>query len=210
MGEKLVDAIVEMREEEAIQLVRTMTAGGTPSSEILGCCREAMEEVGRRFEAGKYFLPELMMAGEMLREIAEIVKASLTDMREAAYKGDVVLGTVQGDIHDIGKDIVGFMLEVNGFRVHDLGVDVPPDQFVGKLRETGAKIVGMSGFLTLVFDAMKETVAAIQAAGLRDRVKIMIGGGQMSQDVAEYAGADAYGTDAMAAVSLARKWTEGG
>lgn len=210
MGETLVEAIVDMREEEAIQRTRDLVAEGAASARILGYCREAMEEVGRRFEAGQYFLPELMMAGEMLREIAEIVKASVSDMRDAAFRGDVVLGTVQGDIHDIGKDIVGFMLEVNGFRVHDLGVDVPPQQFVEKLRETGAKIVGMSGFLTLVFDAMKETVAAIQAAGLRDGVKIMIGGGQMSEDVAEYAGADAYGTDAMAAVSLARKWTEGG
>ncbi|MEM2546994.1 MAG: cobalamin-dependent protein, partial [Candidatus Bathyarchaeia archaeon] len=118
----------------------------------------------------------------------------------------VVIGSVAGDIHDIGKNIVVFMLEANGFEVYDLGVDVPPEKFVEKIKETGATIVGLSGFLTLAFDSMKQTVEAIKKAGLRDKVKIMIGGGQITEEIRQYTGADAYGRDAMAAVALAKKW----
>jgi methanogenic corrinoid protein MtbC1 len=102
---------------------------------------------------------------------------------------------------------VVFMLDVNGFEVHDLGVDVPAQKFVDKIKETGAPVVGLSGFLTLAFDSMKQAVEAIQAAGLRDKVKVMIGGGQITEEVKEYTGADAYGKDAMAGVALAKKWT---
>jgi len=116
------------------------------------------------------------------------------------------LGTVQGDIHDIAKDIVGFMLDLNGFEVTDLGVDVPPAKFVETVQETGAKIVGLSGFLTLAYDPMKETVAAFKEAGLD--VKIMIGGGQVDENIRQYTGADAYGKDAMAAVALAKEWAK--
>ncbi|MEM2254860.1 MAG: cobalamin-dependent protein, partial [Candidatus Bathyarchaeia archaeon] len=120
--------------------------------------------------------------------------------------GKVVIGTVAGDIHDIGLDIVAFMLEINGFEVYNLGVDVPPEKFVEKIKETGAPIVGLSGFLTIAFDSMKQTVEAIKKAGLRDKVKIMIGGGQITEEVRQYVGADAYGKDAMEAVALAKKW----
>jgi 5-methyltetrahydrofolate--homocysteine methyltransferase len=117
------------------------------------------------------------------------------------------MGTVQGDIHDIAKDIVVFMLDLNGFEVTDLGVDVPPAKFVETVQETGAKIVGLSGFLTLAYDPMKETVAALKEAGFED-VKVMIGGGQVDENIRQYTGADAYGKDAMAAVALAKDWTK--
>jgi 5-methyltetrahydrofolate--homocysteine methyltransferase len=117
-----------------------------------------------------------------------------------------VLGSVKGDIHDIGKDIVKFLLDVNGFEVHDLGVDVPPERFVEAIREVQPGVVGMSALLTTVFESMKNTVAAIQEAGLRDNVKIMIGGGTVSEEVRAYSGADAYGKDAVAAVNLAKEW----
>jgi 5-methyltetrahydrofolate--homocysteine methyltransferase len=120
--------------------------------------------------------------------------------------GRVVIGTVQGDIHNIGKNIVIFMLDVNGFEVRDLGVDVAPQKFVEAIRDFQPQVVGLSGFLTLAFDAMKETVEAIQTAGLRDEVKIVIGGGQVSEEISQYVGADAYGKDAMSGVSLAKKW----
>jgi 5-methyltetrahydrofolate--homocysteine methyltransferase len=113
---------------------------------------------------------------------------------------------VEGDIHDIAKDIVEFMLEVNGFEVIDLGVDVPAAKFVEAVKQSGATVVGLSGFLTLAYDPMKNTVQALKDAGLRDKVKIMIGGGQMDDQVAAYAKADAYGKDAMAAVTLAKGW----
>jgi 5-methyltetrahydrofolate--homocysteine methyltransferase len=120
--------------------------------------------------------------------------------------GRVVIGTVKGDIHDIGKNIVTFLLDANGFEVRDLGVDVSPLKFVEAIRDFRPQVVGLSGFLTLAFDAMKETVEAIKAAGLRDGVKIMIGGGQVNNKIQEYAGADAYGKDAVTGVSLAKKW----
>ena len=116
-----------------------------------------------------------------------------------------MLGTVQGDIHDIAKDIVAFMLDINGFDVTDLGVDVPPARFVEAVKQSGAKIVGLSGFLTLAYDPMKYTVQALKEAGLND-VKVMIGGGQIDEQIRHYTGADAYGKDAMAAVTIAKSW----
>jgi 5-methyltetrahydrofolate--homocysteine methyltransferase len=118
----------------------------------------------------------------------------------------VIIGTVAGDIHDIGKDIVVFMLDVNGFEVLDLGVDVPVQRFVDTIQESGSSVVGLSGFLTLAFQSMKDTIEAIDSAGLRDRVKIMIGGGPIDEQVRSFTGADAYGKDAMAAVELAKSW----
>ena len=118
----------------------------------------------------------------------------------------VIIGTVAGDIHDIGKDIVVFMLDVNGFEVIDLGVDVPAERFVEAINESGSEVVGLSGFLTIAFQSMKDTIGAIVDAGLRDRVKIMIGGGPIDEQVRTFTGADAFGTDAMAAVELAKGW----
>jgi 5-methyltetrahydrofolate--homocysteine methyltransferase len=125
---------------------------------------------------------------------------------EIGRSGKVLVGTVQGDIHDIGKDIVVFMLDSAGFEVLDLGIDVPQEKFVETIKKFQPRVVGLSGFLTLAFDSMKATVEAIEEAGLRGQVKIMIGGGQMDDHVKEYCGADAYGADAVAAVSLSRLW----
>jgi 5-methyltetrahydrofolate--homocysteine methyltransferase len=209
MSKKLVNAIADMREEEALKLVRKMVAEGTAPIEILEAAREAMGIVGERYEKGTYFLPELILAGEMLTQITEVIKPELAKMPEVKRQGKVLIGTVQGDIHDIGKNIVGFMLDVNGFDVRDLGVDVAPEKFVEAVREFRPQVVGLSGFLTLAFDAMKATIEAIRAAGLRDGVKIMVGGGQITEQIRDYAGADAYGRDAMAGVTLARKWLGG-
>lgn len=206
MSKKLVSAIADMREEEALKLVRKMVAEGTAPVAIVDAAREAMAIVGERFEKGTYFLPELIMAGEMLGQITQIIKPELAKMPEVKRHGKVLIGTVKGDIHDIGKNIVSFMLDVNGFDVRDLGVDVPPQKFVEAIRDFHPQVIGLSGFLTLAFDAMKETIEAIKAAGLRDGVKVMIGGGQITEQIREYAGADAYGRDAMAGVSLAKKW----
>jgi 5-methyltetrahydrofolate--homocysteine methyltransferase len=165
-----------------------------------------MEIIGKRFEEGDCFVPELILAGEVMKEITAKVKPLMQEQTAGVNKlGKVIFGTVQGDIHDIAKDIVAFMLDINGFEVHDLGVDVPPAKFVDKVKETGAGIVGLSGFLTLAYDPMKETVAALKAAGLND-VKVMIGGGQIDDQIRVYTGADAYGRDAMTAVSLAKQW----
>jgi methanogenic corrinoid protein MtbC1 len=206
MSKELVNAIADMREEEALKLAREMVEGGTEPMAILDAGREAMAIVGQRYEKGTYFLPELMLAGEMMNQITDLVKPELAKLPEIERRGKVVIGTVEGDIHDIGKNIVSFMLDVNGFDVLDLGVDVSAQKFVEAIRDFQPQVVGLSGFLTLAFDVMKETVEAIQAAGLRDEVKIMIGGGQVNEEIRNYAGADAYGKDAMAGVSLAQKW----
>lgn len=206
MTQELIQAITDMREEEAIELTKQLLDNGTEPVVILDACREAMTIIGRRFEDGDCFIPELILAGEMLGQISAIVKPRLEQNSAAKKIGKVVLGTVQGDIHDIAKDIVGFMLDVNGFEVTDLGVDVPPAKFVETVKQTGAKIVGLSGFLTLAFDPMKFTVQALKDAGMAD-VKVMIGGGQIDENIRQYTGADAYGKDAMAAVALAKSWS---
>jgi methanogenic corrinoid protein MtbC1 len=206
MTEDLVNTLADLKEEEAIKIVKERLSAGEDPLKILGDARKGMEIVGNRFASSEYFIPDLVYSGEILKSVTELVKPKMTGAAESKKVGKVVFGTVAGDIHDIGKDIVVFMLDVNGFEVHDLGVDVSAQKFVDKIKETGAPIVGLSGFLTLAFDSMKQTVEAIQAAGLRDKVKVMIGGGQMTEEVSKYTGADAYGKDAMAGVTLAKKW----
>ena len=203
--DELVAAIAEMREDDALRIVDERLAAGVSALTVLDSSRLAMEVIGEQFEAGEAFIPELILAGEMLTQITERVKPHLEGEVPTEVLGKVVIGTVEGDIHDIAKDIVVFMMEINGFEVIDLGVDVPPAKFVEAAAESGAKIVGLSGFLTLAFDPMKETVAALQDAGLDD-VQVMIGGGQVDEQIREFTGADAYGKDAMAAVALAKDW----
>jgi len=200
----LVAAITEMREDDATGYAQELIDGGTGPIPILDACREAMDIIGKRFEEGEAFIPELILAGEMLKSVTEVVKPHLKSDEAKESFGTIVLGTVEGDIHDIAKDIVCFMLEINGFEVTDLGVDVGAAEFVKAVGETGAKIVGLSGFLTLAYDPMKDTVAALKAAGFEG--KVMVGGGQVDESIREYTGADAYGKDAMAAVALAKQW----
>ena len=201
----LVEAITEMREEDALRTANDMLARGTNPVEVLENCREAMAVIGQRFEAGDYFLPELILAGEILRRISDVVKPRLTQAAEAKKLSRVVMGTVEGDIHDIGKDIVTFMLDVNGFDVKDLGVDVPAARFIEAIKEFQPQVVGLSCLLTLAYDPMKKTVKAMRDAGFTG--KVMIGGGQIDEHIRQYTGADAYGKDAMAAVALAKGWT---
>jgi 5-methyltetrahydrofolate--homocysteine methyltransferase len=208
MSKELVDAVVDMREEEAIQIAEKLLKSGADPLSLLDDCREALGIIGSRFAAGECFVPELILAGEMLRQIGAIVKPLVAGKGGATQKkiGKIVFGTVEGDIHDIAKDIVVFMLDVNGFDVMDLGVDVPVAKFVEAVKSFKPQVVGLSGFLTLAYDPMKNTVQALVDAGLRDSVKVMIGGGQMDDQVAAYAKADAYGKDAMAAVTLSKGW----
>ena len=205
----LVSALANLKEQEAIEITKRRLDRNEDPLAILNDARRGMEIVGDRFAQGQYFIPELVYSGEILKEITEITKPNLSQEAEVKRLGQVVLGTVAGDIHDIGLNIVDFMLDTHGFEVHNLGVDVPAAKFVAKIKETGASIVGLSGFLTLAFGSMKATVDAIEAAGLREKVKIMIGGGQIDDEVRRYAGADAYGRDAMAAVTLAKGWVGG-
>jgi methanogenic corrinoid protein MtbC1 len=209
MYERLVEAIVKMDEDEAMTAARELLDKGDDPLKILEQCRKAVEIVGAQFEKGECFLPELMMAGHMLGEISNLVRPVLSKGLEIKRIGKVLMGTVEGDVHDIGKNIVTFLLDANGFEVMDIGIDVPPEKFVEAIKSFSPQVVGLSGLLTIAYDSMKKTVEAVKAAGLRDKVKIMIGGGQMSDKVKEYAGADAYAKDAMAGVVLAKQWIEG-
>jgi 5-methyltetrahydrofolate--homocysteine methyltransferase len=208
MKNKLINAIADMNEDEAMNLVQAMLDAGEDPQVILDAASQAMVVVGDRFNAQEYFLPELIIAGDMMKAIGEMVKPRLRlQTVETKTLGTVLIGTVAGDIHDIGKDVVYFMLEVNSFKVYDLGVDVPAATFVAKIKEVKPDIVGLSGLLTLAFDEMKRTVEAIKEAGLREQVKIMVGGAIMDESAARYIGADAYGPDALSAVKLAKGWT---
>jgi len=208
MTEALVQALVDMKEAEALQRAKQLLAEGTEPLKILESCSRAMEIVGQRFEKGVYFLPHLMMAGEMLKQISAMIKPLVQEQKAEAKKGRVLIGTVEGDIHDIGKNIVVFLLEANGFEVRDIGINQKPAKFVEAVKEFQPKVVGMSGLLTLAFDSMKKTVEAIKEAGLRETVRIVIGGGVVTEKIKDYAGADAYAPDAMAGVRLAKEWTE--
>ncbi|MBI5440530.1 MAG: cobalamin B12-binding domain-containing protein [Deltaproteobacteria bacterium] len=208
MSSELKQVLADLNEEEALRLVKDQLARGTDAMAILRACQEGMALVGERFEKGDYFISDLMMAGEILKQASDILKPSLKGAA-GPTGGKVVLGTVKGDIHDIGKDLVAGLLEASNFAVTDLGVDVPPEKFVEALNETGATVLGLSGLLTMAFDAMRETVAAVEAAGLRSKVKVMIGGGPVDEKVCSYANADAWGADAQAAVTLCKQWIGG-
>ena len=210
MAGDLVNTLADLKEKEALAIVAARLEAGEEPVKILDDSRLALEMVGTRFADGSYFIPDLVYSGEILKVVTELVKPKMTQAVETKKLGKVVFGTVAGDIHDIGKDIVVFMLDVNGFEVYDLGVDVPVQKFVDKIKESGAPVVGLSGFLTLAFDSMKQTIEAMKTAGLRDKVKVMIGGGQITEEVRKYTGADAFGKDAMAGVTLAKKWISAG
>ena len=211
MAGKLAKLLSSLKEPEALEFVEKALEKGDDPMELLGDAKEGMNIVGQKFASEAYFIPDLVFSGEILKGIVKMLAPHLKakESEEGERLGKVIIGTVAGDIHDIGKDIVVFMLDVSGFEVTDLGINVPVQKFVDTIKETGGTVVGLSGFLTLAFDSMKETVDAIEAAGLRNDVKIMIGGGQIDEQVRGFTGADAYGKDAMAAVKLAKGWIGG-
>lgn len=164
----------------------------------------AMNEVGRRFECSEFFVPELLLAARAMKASLELIRPILAQ-RGTEPIGRAVVGTVKGDLHDVGKNLVASLLEGGGFEVIDLGVNVPPEKFIATVREKNAQIVGLSALLTTTMPSMKLTIDAFQAAGLRDKVKILVGGAPVTQRFADEIGADGYGENAPAAVALARK-----
>jgi methanogenic corrinoid protein MtbC1 len=205
MSDQLKQALSDLEEEKTLKLVQERLDAGDDPLVIIAACRDGMADVGKRYEAQEYYVSDLIMAGEIFKQaMALIGKNFQTD--SGPKRGTVVVGTVMGDIHDIGKDIVVSLLQAGNFKVVDLGVDVPPTKFVEAVKESGAKVVGLSGLLTIGIDAMKTTVDALDAAGLRPDVKVMIGGGSLTEQVRELVGADALGANAQAAVDLCNKW----
>ena len=205
----LAQAMANLKEAEVHALVKQKLAADVPAPEILAQCREGLAEVGRRFEKAEYYIPELMYAGVVMKKVVEELGPMLEESPSSdGDAGTVVIGTVSRDIHDIGKDIVVLMLRGSGFRVIDLGVNVPPQKFVEAIKESNAAVVGMSVFLTSCCKFITETVEAIRNAGLREKVSVMIGGAAASDMVSERIGCDYYGETAVDAVSHASTVTE--
>jgi 5-methyltetrahydrofolate--homocysteine methyltransferase len=203
LNNNLIEAITELREKEALCIVDKMLIYENPLK-ILEYCREGLEIVGKRFEEGTYFLSHLIMVSELFKDIMGIIKPKIS-VNNSEISGKIIIGTVEGDIHDLGKNIFKFLLEINDFHVLDLGVDVSPQKFVNMIRDFEPKIVGMSGLLTAAIGSTKKTIEAITEAGMRDDVKIIIGGGQMNDRVRNHVGADAYAPDAIKAVVMCKR-----
>jgi corrinoid protein of di/trimethylamine methyltransferase len=205
----LARAVVEGEEEEAEELVKQALEQGV---DPLACINEGLmkgiEEVGERFSNGTYFLPELIQGADAMKAALEILEPKLVGKEGREVVGKVVLGTVAGDQHEIGKTLVGTMLTANGFQVIDIGVDQKADDFVNAIEESGANLVGASALLTTTLLELKRLIDSIAEAGLRDKVKVMIGGAPVTEDFAKDIGADGYADDAIAAVGVARKLVE--
>lgn len=201
---RLRDAILAGDPQGAVQATRDALASGVHATEIVNRYMiPALDEVGRRFEGEEYFVPELLLSGRAIKRTLDLLRPLLT-AAGAEPAGRVVIGTVKGDLHDIGKNLVASMLEAAGFEVFDLGTDVAPERFAGVVRERNANIVCLSGLLTATMPAMKTTIDTIAAAGLRDKVKILVGGAPVKAHFATEIKADGYSENASGAVALAR------
>jgi methylmalonyl-CoA mutase cobalamin-binding domain/chain len=204
--ESLSQVMADLNEEEIKRLIKEKIKAGVPANQILKECQSGMAEIGNRYETEEYFVSELMYAGEIMKDImADLGPMLGGEAKTEPSRGKVVLGTVKGDIHDLGKDVVALMLRGVGFDVIDLGVNVPPEKFVEAVKESSAAVVGMSVFLTMAYESATATVNAIKEAGLRDKVSIMIGGGPVTELVREKTGCDFYGKDAVAGTNYALK-----
>jgi methylmalonyl-CoA mutase cobalamin-binding domain/chain len=197
-------ALRDLDEQRVLELVEEALASGVAPMEIVGQCDEGMTEVGERFSAGEYFISQLIYSGEILKGVMKRLDPLLEKLEKGSSAGKVIIGTVKGDIHDIGKNIVVTLLRGAGFEVVDLGVDVPSERFVRCVKETGAKVLGLSALLNFTYPEMKNVVDAVAAEGLRDHVKIIIGGAPVNEQVRAFTGADFYAEDAVAGIRLCK------
>ena len=205
---KLAELLGDLDEEAVLESLDELLEKGASAEEGLeavAALQKGMNTVGDLFESGEYFVGDLIFAGEILTEAIGKLKPILS-AGTGDKMGNIVLGTVHGDLHDIGKNIFKNMVEIAGFEVYDIGIDQAPEAFVEKIKEVHPIIVGMSGVLTLALDSMKDTVDAIKAAGLRDTVKIIIGGNPVTKEACEQIGADAFTTNAAEGVRICKDW----
>jgi 5-methyltetrahydrofolate--homocysteine methyltransferase len=201
----LHDAVVDGDAKTAKALTDAAIKAGVAPGDLLGkALIPAMDEVGRRFECNEYFVPELLISARAMKGSMELIRPLLAKSGVQPV-GKVAIGTVKGDLHDIGKNLVAAMLEGGGFEIIDLGVDVAPEKFVAAVSEKGANIIALSALLTTTMPAMKDTLAALNASGVRGKVKVMIGGAPITDAYAKEIGADGYSDNASAAVALARR-----
>ena len=201
----LRDAVIDGNAKSAKALTeQALNEGTDPQSIVTDCLIPAMDEVGRRFECNDYFVPELLIAARAMKGAMELIRPLLVQRGDKPM-ATVAIGTVKGDLHDIGKNLVASMLEGGGFAVIDLGVDVAPEKFLAAVQDKGADILCLSALLTTTMPAMKDIITALRNAGLRDKVKVMIGGAPVTQRFSDEIGADGYSDNAGAAVQLARR-----
>ncbi|MEM1565629.1 MAG: cobalamin-dependent protein [Candidatus Bathyarchaeia archaeon] len=200
---EIVSAFAELDEDRTVNLIKEALEKHTVN-EIFDACRHATDIIGEKYEKGEYFLSELVFAGHIFNRILELLLPKL-EKEKTSTLGTIVLGTVEGDVHDIGKNIFKAFAEAANFRVIDLGVDVPPQKFVEAVKEHKPEILGLSGLLTLAIDAMKRTIEALKAEGLRDKVKVIIGGGRVDENAKKYTGADAWADSATKGVKLCKE-----
>ncbi len=203
----LIDGLNDLDEDKVLALVRQRLRNGDDPLEIIRDCQMGMRRVGERYAAGEYYLSGLIMSGEIFREVVELAQPALEQSRTAESFGRVVVGTVQGDIHDIGKNMFGMLLSCYGFAVIDLGVDVPLEDFVTRAIAARPDVVGLSGLLTISYEAMRDTIAALraEAARLGLAFPILIGGSQLDARVCRYVGADYWATEAMDGVRICQR-----
>ena len=202
--EEIAKALRDLDEKKILALVEEALANGIPPVQIVGACNQGMTEVGDLFAAGKYFISQLLFSAEILKSVMNRLDPILEKGEKKDSEGKVILGTVKGDIHDIGKNIVSTLLRGAGFEVIDLGVDVPAERFVSKAKETGAKVIGLSALLNFTYPEMKNVVDAVSSAGIRNEVRIVIGGAPVNEQVREFTGADFYAEDAVAGVRICK------
>jgi len=205
---EISDAIADLEEDKVLKLVKEKLDANEDPFKILEACRKGMADIGNQSVEGTAFLTDLIMAGEIFKESMELLMPKLV-ISESEIKGKIVIGTVEGDIHNIGKDIAITFLKATGFDVTDLGVDVLPQKFVDAIKEHKPQVVGLSGLLTLSIEPMKKTIESISDANLRGEIKIIVGGERMDQGVCEHVGADAWVNDAVEGVKIIKNWIEG-
>ena len=200
----LVHLLADLEEETVLEIVRERIQTGDNLMQILEDCNEGMQIVGKRYEQGEYYIAGLIMSGEIFREVVEMVQPLLVRNSDKESSGCIMVGTVSGDIHDIGKNMLGMLLTCYGFTVIDLGVDVPPVEFSAKAVESKPDIVGLSGLITASFEMMRETVLGLRQEAEKHKLTfpILIGGGMIDDQVCQYVGADYWLNDAMAGVRL--------
>ncbi|MBI5565064.1 MAG: cobalamin B12-binding domain-containing protein [Chloroflexi bacterium] len=209
--EQLINLLADLEEDEVLQLVHQRVAAGDDPLQIIEDCNEGMRLVGERYERGDFYVSGLIMSGEIFREVVEYVQPMIERQTNGQSSGRVLVGTVSGDIHDIGKNMVGMLLACHGFDVIDLGVDVPPAEFAAKTLEIKPDIVGLSGLITSSFESMRATVTVLRAEADQHQLAfpIVIGGGMIDEQVCRFVGADYWVNDAMSGVRLCQRLMAG-
>jgi len=209
-GKDLFDRFKEIfftfQTDDIVQHADDLIRSGVSPQGLITTCQQCMDVVGKRFEAGEYFLPELIVAGEVFKLLSLKIRPFLKTNNALSLSGCIVVGTPQGDIHSLGKDIFCMLAEAVGFRVHNLGEDVPPDAFIAKVRETDARIIGMSALITTAYSSMQDVILQLEKEGLRERVKVVIGGGATTKELAQKLGADSQTLDAYEGIRIIRSY----